>query len=83
MPELITSSLRAYEDLAVELALHPDMLANICVRLVKNRLTTPMFDTASFTKTIETAFSEMVARSTAGLEPSDMVVTSDRPSAMA
>jgi protein O-GlcNAc transferase len=78
MPELVTSTLRAYENLAVELALHPDMLANIRVRLAKNRLTTPLFDTASFTKAIETAFSEMVARSAAGLDPSDIVVTSDR-----
>ena len=83
MPELVTSTLRAYENLAVELALHPDMLANIRVRLGKNRLTTPLFDTASFTKAIETAFSEMVARSAAGLEPSDIIVTSDRPGATA
>ena len=83
MPELVTSTLRAFENLAVELALHPDMLASIRVRLAKNRLTTPLFDTATFTKAIETAFSEMVARSAAGLEPSDIIVTSDRPGATA
>jgi len=46
MPELVTSTLSAYENLAVELALDPDMLANIRVRLANNRLTTPLFDTA-------------------------------------
>ena len=80
MPDLVTLTPRQYEDLAVELALNPELLASIRVRLAKNRLTTPLFDTATFTKAIETAFSEMVARSAAGLEPSDIVVTSDRPS---
>jgi protein O-GlcNAc transferase len=79
MPDLVCSTPRQYEDLAVELALHPDRLTNTRLRLAANRLTTPLFDTAGFTRDLEAAFSQMVARHAAGLGPSDFAVTARRP----
>jgi len=67
LPELITSSLERYESLAVELALQPQRLAAIKQRLQENLLTTPLFDTSTFTKHLETAFTKIHQRHHAGL----------------
>jgi predicted O-linked N-acetylglucosamine transferase (SPINDLY family) len=69
MPELITSSRDAYEALAVELATSPGKLAAIKGKLGRNRLTTPLFDTRSFTGYIEAAYTTMYERYRAGLPP--------------
>jgi predicted O-linked N-acetylglucosamine transferase (SPINDLY family) len=69
LPELVTSTPRAYEDLAVELAGNPERLAAIRRRLADNRLTTPLFDTQSYTRHIEAAFAAMYERYRAGLPP--------------
>jgi protein O-GlcNAc transferase len=77
LPELITANLEDYERLAVELATQPDRLADIKQRLVKNRLTTPLFDTRLFTRRIEAAYTAMHARHQAGLAP-DHIAVADR-----
>ena len=69
LPELITGTQEEYEALAVELALNPKKLADIKLRLVNNRLTTPLFDTPLFTKNIEAAYIKMMERYHADLEP--------------
>jgi predicted O-linked N-acetylglucosamine transferase (SPINDLY family) len=69
IPELITTTLAEYEHLAVELATRPDKLAAIKQKLSDNRLTTPLFDTALFTKHLEAAYTAMAARHQAGLPP--------------
>ena len=51
LPELITTTPEAYEHMAIDLAMHPEKLAEIKRKLVNNRLTTPLFDTKIFYKT--------------------------------
>ena len=67
--ELVTTTPEAYEALAVELATHPDRLRTIRMRLADNRLRTPLFDTARFTRHLEAAYRAMHMRAQAGLAP--------------
>jgi predicted O-linked N-acetylglucosamine transferase (SPINDLY family) len=69
LPELITTTLGDYEELAIELATVPEKLAVIKHRLAANRLTTPLFDTRHFTGHIEAAYVAMFDRYGAGLAP--------------
>ena len=69
LPELITSTPQAYENLAIELATNPEKLAAIKRKLADNRLTTPLFDTELFTRHIEAAYTAMYERYQAGLSP--------------
>ena len=74
MPELITTSEEAFEALAVELALTPDKLKQVREKLARNRLTTPLFDTARFARHIEDAYMQMYQRYHAGQAPDDIQV---------
>ena len=74
LPELITTTPEAYEQLAIDLATHPKKLANIKRKLAENRLATPLFDTKLFTKHIEAAFTAMYERCQAGLAPDHIVI---------
>ena len=69
LPELITATQQEYEALAIELATHPERLAQIRQKLADNRLTTPLFDTELFTRNIEAAYTEMYERYQADLPP--------------
>ena len=62
LPELITNTQEEYEALAIELAMNPHKLADIKLKLVNSRLTTPLFDTQLFTKNLEAAYSKMYER---------------------
>ena len=74
LPELITTTPEAYEQMAIDLASHPEKMAVIKRKLADNRLTTPLFDTALFTKHIEAAYAAMYERYQAGLAPDHIVV---------
>ena len=74
LPELITTTLEDYEQLAIDLATHPEKLAIIKRKLAENRLTTPLFDTKLFTKHIEAAYTAMYERHQAGLPPDHIVI---------
>ena len=74
LPDLITPTLTAYEDRAVELATHPDRLHALKARLHANRLTTPLFNTARFTRHLEAAYRTMHARAQTGLPPAAITV---------
>jgi predicted O-linked N-acetylglucosamine transferase (SPINDLY family) len=74
MPELVAATLAEYERLAIELALDPQQRALVKQKLSDNRLTTPLFDTALFTRHLEAAFTAMVERYRAGLAPDHIVV---------
>jgi protein O-GlcNAc transferase len=74
LPELITTSLEAYEQMAIDLATHPEKLENIKLKIADNRLATPLFDTKLFTKHIESAYTAMYERHQAGLAPDHIVV---------
>jgi predicted O-linked N-acetylglucosamine transferase (SPINDLY family) len=69
LPELITQTPKDYEALAIELATNPRKLQSIKSKLAANRLTTPLFDTALFTKHIEAAYVQMYERYQADLPP--------------
>jgi predicted O-linked N-acetylglucosamine transferase (SPINDLY family) len=76
LPELITETAGQYEDLAVELAANPQRLADIRRKLAVNRLTTPLFDTRSLTRHLETAYTMVLERRLAGLQPDHTIVRS-------
>ena len=76
LPELVTTSLSQYEDLAVELALNPARLAEIRQRLAHNRLTLPLFDSRSFVRHLEAAYTKIHERHRAGLPPDHLEVSS-------
>jgi predicted O-linked N-acetylglucosamine transferase (SPINDLY family) len=74
LPELITTTLEAYEQMAIDLFTHSEKLAGIKNKLAENRLTTPLFDTKLFTKHIEAAYTTMYERYQAGLAPDHIIV---------
>jgi protein O-GlcNAc transferase len=74
LPELVTTTPEAYEQMAIDLATHPEKLAIIKRKLAGNRLTAPLFDTKRFTKHIEAAYTAMYDRHHAGLVPDHIVV---------
>ena len=74
LPELVTASLEEYEHLATELATNPGKLAGIKRKLAENRLTTPLFDTKSYTRHLEAAYTAMHERHRAGLAPDHIVI---------
>lgn len=59
LPELIATSLEAYEALALALARDPARLAQIRRRLAQNRKTHPLFDTPRFCRHLEAAYRTM------------------------
>jgi protein O-GlcNAc transferase len=69
LPELTTESPQQYEDLAVELATDPRRLAGIRQKLADHRRTTPLFDTPSFTRHLESAYIKIYERYRSGLPP--------------
>ena len=77
LPELATDSFEAYEALAVRLATEPGLLAALRQRLKGNLPTAALFDTARYTRHLEAAYSQMVARSLAGLAPAAFAVAGE------
>ena len=69
LPELITNTQEEYEALAVELAINPQKLADIKLKLANNRLSTPLFNTPLFTKNLEAAYIKMYERYQDDLQP--------------
>jgi predicted O-linked N-acetylglucosamine transferase (SPINDLY family) len=59
VPELATSDLRQYEELALRLATDPSFLRAVGRRLEQNRSTCPLFDTDRFRRHIESAYATM------------------------
>jgi predicted O-linked N-acetylglucosamine transferase (SPINDLY family) len=74
LPELITETIVQYEDLAVKLAMSPNMMAKVRHKLARNRLTAPLFNTVRFTRNLEAAYLEAVQRYDAHMEPKDIYV---------
>ena len=59
LPELVTTNIKDYEDLAIELAQNSAKLKQLKEKLARNRLTTPLFNTDLFASNIEALFSLM------------------------
>lgn len=81
LPELVTHSLAEYEQLALALARNLQRLSAIKAKLSQNRATAPLFDTALFTRHLETAYATMWQRYEAVREPVSFSVpaSADRP----
>ena len=60
LPELVTTNIKDYEELAIELAQNSAKLKQLKEKLARNRLTTPLFNTDLFASNIEALFSQMV-----------------------
>ncbi len=74
LPELITSTQKEYEALAIELAMNPHRLAGIKSKLIVGRLTTPLFDTPLFVKNLETTYMRMYERDQLGMQPDHLLI---------
>ena len=72
LPELIAATRDEYEKLALALARDPERLAALKAKLMRNRLTTPLFNTEMTTRHIERAYQEMYERHRCGLPPDDI-----------
>jgi predicted O-linked N-acetylglucosamine transferase (SPINDLY family) len=77
LSELTVHSLADYEELAVRLAHDRDLLGSFKQRLVENRATHPLFDTARLTRHLECAYSRMVERHRDGKSPEGVAVHPD------
>ena len=77
LPELATSSLEAYRDLALALARDPDRLGALRDKLTANLATAPLFDTDRTRRQVEMAFEVAWRRRLAGLEPRSFDVPPD------
>jgi predicted O-linked N-acetylglucosamine transferase (SPINDLY family) len=74
LPELVTSSLAAYENLALALARDPARMAAIKTKLICNRDAESLFDTVRFTRYLEHAYRTAWERQQAGLPPASFAV---------
>ena len=75
LPEMVTDSLENYEALALELAQSPAMLDHLKARLKRGRRSQPLFDTARFTRNLESAYLTMWERYQKGQPPAHFAVT--------
>lgn len=76
LPELIAATPTQYEDLAVQLAANPQHMEAIKQKLARNRLKTSLFDTKTFTRHLETAYTKVHERYRANLPPDHISVES-------
>ena len=74
LPELITTTPKGYESLAIELATKPKFLREIKDKLFTNLSTSPLYNTKLFTQDIETAYQEMYQFYQAELAPDHIYV---------
>ena len=73
-PSSSTGSLEAYEARALELARNPSELADLKERLKRGRRSQPLFDTARFTRHLESAYITMWERYQSGEPPAHFAV---------
>ena len=69
LPELIATSLRDYEDIAIRLARDPASLNALTMKLDANRLVAPLFDTRRYTAKLEDAYRVMIQRAISDQPP--------------
>ena len=72
LPELITISLQAYEQLALALAADPERLQALRTQLVANREQSSLFDTPRFVRGFESALQEIHVHRMAGASLPEM-----------
>jgi predicted O-linked N-acetylglucosamine transferase (SPINDLY family) len=77
LPELATSSLDAYESLALALATDRAALKRLRDRLARNRTTLTPFDTDLYRRHLERAYATMSERARRGEAPASFAVEAD------
>lgn len=75
MPELITTSLRDYEEQALLLARQPELLATLRNKLQINLKSRPLFNSERYTRHLEAAYTNMHQRRLRGEAPASFEVT--------
>ena len=75
LPGLVAPDLPRYEELAISLARDPAGLGEIRRALEAGRDGSPLFDTVLYARHLEAAYTQMHARSVAGLPPDHIEVT--------
>lgn len=74
LPQLITTSLEEYEELALNLARAPERLASIRAGLTRDRESLPLFDTPAYCRQLEAAYRQMWLFQRAGKAPETFLV---------
>jgi predicted O-linked N-acetylglucosamine transferase (SPINDLY family) len=74
LQELITTSEREYESLAIDLGNNPDKLRAIKLKLKSNSALSPLFNTAIFTHNIEAAYKEILKRHQLNMKPDHIFI---------
>ena len=74
MPELIASNQNEYESMAIELATNSKKMKEVKEKLSNNIKTAPLFNTAMFTKHLESAYKTIYERHHDGLRPEHIYV---------
>jgi predicted O-linked N-acetylglucosamine transferase (SPINDLY family) len=69
LPELVTSSLQEYQELAIYFGKNPQKLKEIKNKLAQNKYSMPLFDTETFTRNLELALIKVFERNELGLAP--------------
>jgi protein O-GlcNAc transferase len=78
LPQLVTRSLEDYQRLALELARDRAALDGLKAKLAQTRTTCALFDTARFTRHLESAYLTMWQRHQAGEPPASFAVGATR-----
>jgi predicted O-linked N-acetylglucosamine transferase (SPINDLY family) len=76
LEDLIAASLPEYEGLAVALATDRSRAESLRARLGVARLSSPLFDTEGYTRSMEAAYAAMLERSRNGLAPEHLELSS-------
>lgn len=74
MPELITKSKEEYEKLILDLALNPEKLLRLKVKLSNNKLKKPLFNTKLYTRNLESGFQAAYELYCNGNKPKDILL---------
>ena len=69
LPEMVADSQKSYEALAIDLGNNPNKIQIIKTKLMKNRLTAPLFNTELFTRNLELSYEKVHQRYIDGLPP--------------
>mgnify|MGYP003336148362 FL=1 len=69
LPELVTETRDDYEAMALKLARDADALAALKAKLMRNRDSFPLFDTARYARNLDAAFLRMHERQRNGEPP--------------
>ena len=69
LPEMVTNSLEEYEALALQLAREPDTLKGIKEKLKRNLSSSPLYDTGTYCRNLEAAYTGLWEHYQQGLLP--------------